>query len=341
MKSMCMKMALAATLTAVLTGCGNRGNAAVSTVGRESGKPQENAAGTVKFDADSAFKYVKAQTDFGPRVPGTEAHRQCAAMLASELKLVGADTVLTQEATVTAFDGTRLPIVNIMGRFNPEAPMRVLLAAHWDSRPWADSEEDETARRQPIDGANDGASGTGVLLEVARQFAANPLPDGLGVDILMVDAEDYGTPSDSQRQDEDSWCLGTQYFIEHMPYKPTRLPIYGIVLDMVGGRDAKFHREYFSQRLAYPVVDRVWAEAIAAGYGDRFINSTGGAITDDHIYLNKAGIPTIDIIENYNEDTGSFNPTWHTLDDTIENIDRTTLGVVGQTVLNTIYNTKK
>ncbi|MDE6267598.1 MAG: M28 family peptidase [Muribaculaceae bacterium] len=336
-----MKMALAAVVTAALTGCGNRGNAAASTVGPESRQPQENSAGKVTFDADSAFKYVKAQTDFGPRVPGTEAHRRCGAMLAAELKRLGADTVLTQEATVTAFDGTRLPIVNIMGRFNPEAPMRVLLAAHWDSRPWADSEEDETARLKPIDGANDGASGTGVLMEVARQLASNPLPAGLGVDILMVDAEDYGTPSDSPRQDEDSWCLGTQYFIEHMPYKPTQLPIYGIVLDMVGGRDAKFHREYFSQRLAYPVVNRVWAEAIAAGYGDRFINSTGGAITDDHIYLNKAGIPTIDIIENDNELTGSFNPTWHTLDDTIENIDPATLGVVGQTVLNTIYNTKK
>lgn len=332
---------MVACLTGSLTGCGARGNEASAVGDGHDAQEESTAAAMPKFDADSAYKYVKAQTDFGPRVPGSDAHRRCGQMLAEELSRLGADTVMTQQATVTAFDGTRLPIANVIGRYNPESQMRVLLAAHWDSRPWADCETDADARMKPIDGANDGASGVGVLLEVARQMGIKKLPEGLGVDILLVDAEDYGVPMWQGKDDEESWCLGTQYFINHMPYRSTSLPVYGIVLDMVGGRDAKFHREYFSQRLAPAVMNRVWGEAASAGESARFINEVGSAITDDHLYLNQAGIPTIDIIENKNELTGSFNPTWHTLDDTIDNIDPRTLGAVGQVVINTIYNTKK
>ena len=184
----------------------------------------------------------------------------------------------------------------------------------------------------PILGANDGGSGVGVLLEIARCLQERkPM---IGVDILFVDAEDYGNSGDN----EDTWCLGTQYWIKNLPYSPSRMPQYGILLDMVGGKDAKFHREYVSQYVAPSIVDKVWTAAVASGYGDVFVNELGGSIVDDHVYVNQGGIPCIDIIETLNPQTMSFNPTWHTLDDNMSNIDRQSLKAVGQTVLNVIYN---
>lgn len=302
----------------------------------ESKPVADNAPTTItprmEFNADSAYRNVQVQVDFGPRVPGMDSHAKCARYLVNELKRFGADSIIEQKTTVTAFNGDKLPINNIMGQFNKDAVKRVLLLAHWDTRPWADAEADASKHSTPIDGANDGGSGVGVLLEIARCLGVEK--PTIGVDILFVDAEDYGQ---SQGDDENTWCLGTQYWIKNLPYTPGSIPEYGILLDMVGGKDAKFHREYASQYLAGHIVDKVWTMAVASGYGNVFVNEVGGSVMDDHVYVNQANIPCIDIIENNNPSTSSFNPTWHTLNDNMSNIDRQSLKAVGQTVLNLIY----
>ncbi len=289
------------------------------------------------FNADSAFSFVKAQVDLGARVPGTESHQRCAEYLARELRRHGADSIINQHAIVTAFNGDRLPIVNIMGRFNLDANRRVLLLAHWDTRPWAECDPNPAMRDKPIPGANDGASGVGVLLEIARNIGK--YHPAIGIDILFVDAEDYGT-SDGDHS-TDSWALGTQYWVKNMPYTGGQYPSYGILLDMVGGKNALFHREQFSDYFAKNIVDKVWQNAAKTGNSNRFINQPGGGVTDDHFFIaTQAGIPCIDIIENLNPSTQSFNPTWHTHADNIDNIDPATLKAVGEVVLFTIYNEK-
>lgn len=291
------------------------------------------------FNADSAYAYVERQVAFGPRVPGSQAHAQCARWLEETLESFGPDTVFTQRGTAMAFDGTTLPVYNIFASFNSEAPRRVLLLAHWDSRPRADNETDAALRDKPIDGANDGASGVGVLFEIARNLSMKA-PDA-GVDIMLFDAEDYGDPSDSY-DSSYTWCLGSQYWVANgmVPYTAATRPAYGILLDMVGGRGALFHREMLSDYFAPAINTRVWAEARRLGYDDIFINEPGGAVTDDHGIVSRAGIPSIDIIENQSPHTGSFNPTWHTHADNMAGIDRATLGAVGNTVLNVVYKEK-
>ncbi|MDE7141410.1 MAG: M28 family peptidase, partial [Muribaculaceae bacterium] len=224
---------------------------------------------------------------------------------------------------------------NVMGRFNPQARKRVLLLAHYASRTWADQAPDPANHTKAIDGANDGASGAAVLLELAR-LLGQQRPDSLGVDLLFVDAEDSGN-SDSYDSDL-TWCLGTQAWVRQMPYTRAEMPRYAILLDMVGGRGARFHREYFSDRFARPVVDKIWAAAARAGHADRFPNAPGGSVVDDHIHINRAGIPCVDIIETQNPETGSFNPTWHTMADNLSNIDRETLRIVAQVVADVLYN---
>lgn len=289
----------------------------------------------VVFDGDSAYANVKRVVDFGPRVPGTAPHVACGEYITAQLNAFGADTVITQEGMVTAFNGDRLPYKNILARYNSGAPKRVLLLTHWDTRPWADQETRLDDRSKPVLGANDGGSGVGVLLEVARLL--NKRAPEVGVDLLFVDAEDYGR-SDGWSANEDTWCLGTQEWLKAKPYNGSVLPVYGILLDMVGAQGAVFYREFTSQRIAKPIVDKVWSRALSSGYGDRFVNEVGTAITDDHTFINRAGIPCIDIIECMNPTTKSFHPSWHTLSDDMEVIDPATLKAVGQVVLNVIYN---
>lgn len=286
------------------------------------------------FNADSAYNHIGVQVAMGPRVPGTDGHRRCAQYLTGQLHRYKADTVISQYTTVTAFNGDRLPIVNILAQYNRHLTRRILLLAHWDTRPWADAETDASKASIPIPGANDGGSGVGILLEIARQLSQKA--PSVGVDILFTDAEDYGDSGG----DDSSWCLGTQYWVKNMPYNSDNKPMYGILLDIVGGIDARFYREGYSDYLAPHVVNKVWANANAAGYSDIFINTSRGAVTDDHVHINAASIPCIDIIECANPATGSFPPTWHTLDDDMKSIDRNSLRAVGQTVLNTIYNEK-
>ncbi|MBQ4005731.1 MAG: M28 family peptidase [Muribaculaceae bacterium] len=281
------------------------------------------------FDADSALLLVQAQCDMGPRVPGTPAHRRCAAWLSQRLRAV-TDTVIEQRGEVVTFDGKHLTAVNIIGSINPGAAQRVLLLAHWDCRPWADNDPDEARRREPVMGANDAASGVAVLLEMARAMAKTP--PAVGVDILLVDVEDWGTDGD-----EDSWALGTQYWVQH-PHVPGYQPVCGILLDMVGAKGAQFAQEYYSLHYASGIVDLVWQEAAKAGFATRFVGASGHAITDDHVVVNRAGIPCIDIIDTRTHSKTGFFDAWHTTHDTMEHIDLATLRAVGQTLLNVLYS---
>lgn len=288
------------------------------------------------FNADSAYMYIERQVAFGPRVPNTEAHRACAAYLASELKRFGAQ-VKVQEATLKAYDGTPLQAQNIIGSYNPGSRNRVLLFAHWDSRPYADHDPDPANHRTPVPAADDGGSGVGVLLEIARQLGQKD--PGVGVDILFFDAEDYGTPEfHTGEHPENSWCLGSQFWAKN-PHVPDYKADFGILLDMVGGRNAVFFKELTSMRYAPAIVEKVWTAARDLGYGRYFINARGSGITDDHEYVIKGrNIPCIDIIHYDPDSENGFAPYWHTVNDSMNNIDRETLKAVGQTVLEVVYN---
>ena len=288
------------------------------------------------FSADSAYKYVQKQVDFGPRVPNSQAHDDCAFYLSAELKRFGA-VVVEQKADLLAFDGTVLKSTNIIGSFNPQNKNRILLLAHWDTRPWADHDPNPANRNKPVMGANDGASGVGVLLEIARNIGKNST--GVGVDIVFVDSEDYGAPENfSSQNSEDSWCLGTQYWAKN-PHVAGYSAQFGILLDMVGAPQAKFYREEASDYFAGNIVTKVWNQAKSLGFGNYFIDEKGGTITDDHIYVNRIlGIPTIDIIQ-YDPNSGSgFGTYWHTINDTMDNVDKNTLRAVGITLMHVIYN---
>lgn len=282
---------------------------------------------TSHFDADSAYTYLKHQVDLGPRVPNTEAHRNAGDWMVRELNRHGA-SVIEQRADLKAFDGTILKARNIFGQYNPEKDDRTLLLAHYDCRPWADEDPDPDKRRLPVDGANDGASGVAVLLETARQISIeNP---GKGIDILFVDAEDWGTEGD-----DDSWAMGARYFVRN-PIKENYHPARVIVVDMVGGAGAKFPIEYFSHQSAPDLVSEIWNAASEAGHGSLFPAQLGGAVTDDHVEFIKEGIPAVDIIE-YHTRSG-FNPHWHTSKDNMDNIDRNTLKAVGETLIKYLYS---
>lgn len=315
-----------------LTACGGKG-AASNEAANTSSTPKVIPA----FDADSAYSYVARQVEFGPRVPNSEAHRMCGDWMVSKLEEFGASDIQQQTAVLTAYDGTNLNVRNISASFNPNASKHILLLSHWDSRPWADQDPNAALRSKPIDGANDGASGVGVILEIARNIAKNQ--PKIGVDVLFVDAEDYGTRADLDdiNDDESSWALGSQYWAQNPTLDMQKIR-YAILLDMVGGENAQFVREYISQHYAANINDKVWKAADKAGFGDRFSNQVGMAVVDDHIYLLQTGLPAIDIIEINNPKSGGFNPTWHTHADNIENIDRETLRAVGQTLLQLIYN---
>ena len=317
----------------VLVACGN--------TGKTSDQPQEEETDikAPEFNPDSAYAYVKAQCDFGPRTPNSTAHERCADWLVQKFQQFGA-TVIEQKDKVRAWDGELLQMRNIVASYNPDTRKRVLICSHWDSRPWADNDPDEKNHHTPIDGADDGASGVGVMLEIARQIQQQNTK--IGIDLICFDLEDYGNPQWYEgKHDENSWCLGSQYWsrTQHVEGYNAR---YGILLDMVGNANARFYREYFSQHLAGSVVSKVWKKAHNSGYGEFFPKKDGGAITDDHLPINNmAHIPCIDIIPDYPDcDQSSFGPVWHTLHDNISNISPVALKAVGQVLMEVIYNEK-
>lgn len=295
----------------------------------------ESTTAVPVFSSDSAFGYIQQQVDFGPRVPNTDAHRRCADYLVSTLEGFGA-TVINQKVKLTAFNGDKLDAHNIIASFFPEKNNRILLFAHWDTRPWSDHDPDPKNFHQPVLGANDGASGVGVLLEIARLISLDA-PDR-GIDIIFFDAEDYGAPENHHTYVTDSWCLGSQYWAKNLHVKPYS-PQFGILLDMVGAKDAKFYREQISVSYARFVVDKIWNTAHNLGFDKYFINAAGGIITDDHLYVNRiAGIPSANIIQYDPQSVNGFGDYWHTVNDDMRNISKETLFAVGTTLLHVIYN---
>ncbi len=293
---------------------------------------------TPSFNSDSSYEYIYNQVAFGPRVPNTKPHLDCGEYLAKFFNKNGG-WVYRQQFSAKAFDGTDLRLKNIIVSYNLKATKRILLAAHWDTRPFAD--QDEVEPKKPIDGANDGASGVGILMELARVInLAEKKPD-VGFDIILFDGEDYGQPMYYPGPyQNDSWCLGSQYWAVHK-YPANYSAYYGILLDMVGAKDATFAKEGVSVENAPSVVNNVWATATRLGYGKHFINILSPPITDDHTYINKlALIPMIDIIEYENSDGNYFGSYWHTHDDNMDIIDKNTLKAVGQTLIEVLYREK-
>lgn len=289
-----------------------------------------------EFDPASAYDFVKTQVEFGPRVPGTPAHAACAEWFVKTLRQWTPDVVV-QEFKAKAFDGRPLEGKNIVASFSAGAADRVLLCAHWDSRPFADHDPDPANHFRPVMGANDGASGAGVLLEVARVLSLRK--PAVGVDILLLDLEDFGEHANWRGNATDSWGLGSQHWSRN-PHAPGYKARFGILLDMVGGAGAVFPREGTSMYFAPAVVKKVWAAARGLGLSDSFIDRESDPLIDDHLYINQyARVPTVDIID-FDARRGGFPASWHTVGDTLDKIDRKTLAAVGRTVLAVLYGEK-
>ncbi|MFY0593180.1 M28 family peptidase [Roseivirga sp.] len=313
--------------------------------GKEVGSSASNSAQeplktAPSISPDSAFAFVQKQVDFGPRVPNSKAHKEASQWLKSKFESFGA-AVTMQEFTDYVYDGTKVELTNIIASFYPEKKKRIMLSAHWDTRPFSDQGSSE--KYAVIDGANDGGSGVGVLMEVARALSINEAPD-VGIDIILFDGEDWGEHNDEASRDLPNdkrtwWCLGSQYWSKNK-HKANYSAYYGILLDMVGAPNATFYYDSVSQENAGRVLQNVWSIAEKLGYGAMFKKELGfGRITDDHVYINEdARIPMIDIID-YRPDTEvGFTPVWHTENDNMENISKETLGNVASLLMSVLYN---
>lgn len=317
-------------------------------------KSQQNSQPVVNIElnADSAYAFCAAQCAFGPRTMNSEAHERCLQWIQQKFQDYGCQVTL-QQADLRGYDGTILKSTNIIARqpsaISRQPSSRILICAHWDSRPWADNDPDSANWRKPVMGANDGASGVAVMLELARLLQQHDSAR-VAVDFICFDAEDWGVPQWSDEVDADSWALGAQYWAASYASAPVPAAStagesqpsydYAILLDMVGGQGAKFYQEYYSLQYARPIVEKVWQAADAAGYGSFFPSKDGGGVTDDHIPVNeKAHIPCIDIINHYPDcEQSSFGPTWHTVNDDMQHLDKNTLQAVGQTLVQLIYS---
>ena len=287
------------------------------------------------FNADSAYCYVKNQCDFGPRTPNSKAAQECGDYIIDFMNRY-ADTVYVQPFSATLWDGTQVSGRNIIASFNQDATSRVLLGAHWDSRLWADQDPDVANHKKPIIGANDGASGVGVLMEIARIFKTKANSQGL--DIVLFDLEDQGTPDWAEEvvEDQSDWCLGSQHWSKntHIPFYHAD---YGILLDMVGYESPRFTKEAQSMSYASGIMNKVWEIASQKGFSDVFVSEKTYPIMDDHVWVNVyAKIPMIDIVQN--DLMGGFFPYWHTMEDDMRHIDKRTLKMVGDVCLTTIYS---
>ena len=298
------------------------------------------------FCADSALVFCQKQCDFGPRTMNSKAHDDCGQWIIEKFKDYGM-TVTPQPALLKGYDGTMLRSTNIIASYQPEQKDRILICAHWDSRPWADNDPDEANWKKPVVAANDGASGVAIMIELARLLSLQLTADSLqmitktlGVDFICFDAEDWGVPQwDDAPDTSDSWALGAQYWAAN-PHAEGYSAKFGILLDMVGGQGAQFYQERASMRYARNVVERVWHAAQTVGFGSFFPMREGVDITDDHIPVNRvAKIPCIDIIPYYPDcQQSSFGPTWHTVNDDMAHIDRNTLQAVGQTLVQVLFS---
>ncbi|PYO46774.1 MAG: peptidase [Gemmatimonadetes bacterium] len=283
---------------------------------KEGSAAQRNAvAGTsTGFNGSAAYNYARAQFDFGPRVPGTPAAQKAGDWIIRQMR-ARADTVIVQSFTYTTADGKKLPLRNILARFRPNLPDRVLYITHWDSRPVSESATTEAEKKIPVPGANDGASGVGMF--VALGDVLKRTKPVVGVDLLFTDGEDYGQFGPP----EVDVLIGSKYFAAHLP-SPGYKPIYGVLWDMIGDKDLRIPYEMNSFQQAPEVVSRVWQTAADLGYGDVFVQESGGLITDDHVPLLNAGIHVIDVID-------LTYPPHHTPYDTMDKISAKSLATVG------------
>lgn len=305
-------------------------------------KQQQSSHSAVRyaFSADSAYHYIAQQVAFGARVPGTEEHAACGDWLVKKLARHGAQ-VQSQYGTMPNYAGEEQALRNIEAYLEGNTQHAILLCAHWDSRPWSDEELLYENRFAPVIGANDGASGVGVILEIVRQLSIRKAQGEYipSVQIILFDCEDMGTPTHyTGKEREHTWCLGSQYWAKELKIQKSKFKIqYGILLDMVGDPSATFPREYFSMTHAGNYVEQLWRTAAQLGYGRYFVNQAAYPITDDHYYVNTiAGIPCMDIIDYKPQNGTGFAEWWHTQQDDMRNINRQTLKAVGETVITTI-----
>ena len=329
MNKVLMTLIGAAALTVACSGSDNK---EVKTI-----EPVDYTAVDIPdFVADSAYRYVEEQLAFGPRVPGTKEHKQCAQYLTSKMQQ-WADTVYVQDFNTTLWDNSTVKGYNIIASFDTDNQNRVLLAAHWDSRAYADHDPNPDNHRKPILGANDGASGVAVLMEMARNMKLKR-PD-VGVDIIFFDVEDQGIPEFESDYKDNTWCLGSQYWSK-TPHTMFYRANYGILLDMVGNSNPRYTKEEVSRVFAPGLVEKVWNVANQLGYGLSFVNQNTPAILDDHLYVNQiAQIPMIDIVQN--QEGTSFFEHWHTVNDNIDVIDKDALKQVAHVVYTILYSETK
>lgn len=306
--------------------CKNESGAGSSNIGQTT---VAQVADIPRFNRDSAYNFIAKQVAFGPRVPGTDAHRACKEWMVGQLTSYGA-SVQEQDFEATILSGDKVPGTNVFAQFNPESTRRLVFAAHWDSRPKADSPLSTERKDEPVLGADDGASGVGILLEIARLIGADTSLD-LGIDLVFFDVEDAGESGG------EGWALGSQYWSRNLPYGNVR-PEYGVLLDMVGSKGARFAREVHSVNYAPAQVEKIWRLARYMGYSNYFVNERGGQITDDHFYVNTiAKIPMVDIINQDKSTQTGFGPYWHTHNDNMNVIDKATIRSVGKLIMELIY----
>lgn len=329
MNKVLMTLIGAAVLTVACSGSDNK---EVKTV-----EPVDYTAVDIPdFVADSAYRYVEEQLAFGHRVPGTNEHGKCAKYLAGKMT-EWADTVYVQDFNTTLWDNSTVKGYNIIASFDTDNQNRVLLAAHWDSRAYADHDPNPDNHRKPILGANDGASGVAVLMEMARNMKVKR-PD-VGVDIIFFDVEDQGIPEFESDYRDNTWCLGSQHWAK-TPHTMFYRAKYGILLDMVGNANPRYTKEEVSRTFAPGLVEKVWNVANQLGYATSFVNQNTPAILDDHLYVNQIiQIPMIDIVQN--QEGVSFFEHWHTINDNLDVIDKDALKQVAHVVYTILYSETK
>jgi glutaminyl-peptide cyclotransferase len=285
------------------------------------------------FDGAKALAYTAAQVAFGPRVPGTLAARNAGDWIIQQMRQ-RADTVVVQSWThVTAAHQT-LPLRNILARFNPKATQRILYLTHWDTRPYADQDPVIGKRAGSFDAANDGASGVGLFVALGDFLKAHP--PSVGVDLLFVDGEDWGSFDNYGDGGAPDVLIGSTYFASHLP-EPGYKPMFGVLFDMIGDKELRIPEESNSLQMAPEVVTRVWQTAADLGYGNVFVPQDNGAITDDHVPLLKAGLHVIDVIDiDYVEPPPSPKNYHHTTMDTMDKLAARSLQIVGDVAVKLI-----
>ena len=321
------------------TGCHNIGNGgSVSTTDTTKAIAEKTTIAIPAFNADTAYYYTKEQVDFGPRIPGTKSHQECLDFIVAQLTKDSLHPII-QKSKARTFDGKTFEFDNVIAQSQPKNTVRIMLCTHWDTRPWADL--DSVDSDKPFDGADDGASGVAMLLELAHHLKdAN-----IGVDLVFFDLEDYGQQNGVNGEDtkypaqDDTWCLGSQYWAKNLPTDYI-MPRFGILLDMVGGKNAVFPMEGTSMRYAPQIVNKIWDMAASIGYGNYFTHDRTVETIDDHKYVNQlASIPTIDIV-HYDSKTRDYPYFHHKHSDNMSVLDKNTMNMVGTTLLNVIYREK-